>query len=804
MFTISEKKDLSLLAHATKKILEHNFQFPIKLSRSREATAQLIAGSSHQSLLKNLPYEVSAYNIDALSQYIKKVHQKALDLDPLRQLGDEGLTDLLFTHSPAPLSLRREISPIRTDTILCLFGIYAAKTPSGFEEEINHSNKSLPPSLLIDELEKKFETNIIDFKAQMIPSGIGKEDYILEFLADLSLSPAPDPEAIRQIDVSRMQYLSSDSTEESWVLELPKFTLAIAIKVPINNFTPHYELFLEHEGMLSALSDDICENMPEVEFPLCAEASYLPIPRESIEIDLNEYLGGKSLDYLWELLPESAMAHALGDDIHDDKSFNESTAGFCSTERGIKIIEKILENGNVEAISIPISTTDDSWGEFGFFCLFKDQAPLLAMNHYETFSCAHAEMSMSSHHFEGHYLRDTFPNIKCYSIAPCSDGMTTFERALDYDWGMVSLFNKEEIKQLLKFKPQKDDDYQEDYTQMMLKPSLFNGFNELIKHWVASDINPFDVSIYSDSKPIFVTYKDKLIEAGLDFIQVSDFQEPFGDYSSILTVALYAKEVLLAEISYAVMLGAGSKQDPIEWKLDKAIKQFAESNSITLRTHDYAVFHPTASRHLSFYNSENTLLPLPRENSIKKSMLLMIVNVQGPSEDEVCHIEPLNLYNHCHKLLRNNATRNGETIPLFFTLLTKPNKVIFNDHEITLLVDTFEHAIKNNTKIVPDISSLSDGFNTRGKLTFYAAFDLAGKPIDEVNGMINSMGAHYRYKKQYTPDTTDEFTLYWSSMPNYGDSFFVSEENLAEWECALGYAPPEVEFTLLNVLPALQ
>ncbi|CAH7368732.1 hypothetical protein VCRA2110O2_30087 [Vibrio crassostreae] len=803
MFTIKDKQQLSQLSSALKAVFEQRYNFPIKLSRAREAASQLVSGLNHQNLLKQLPLDVKHFNIEALSDYLKKVHQKTLSEEAVKEWDNDGLQELLIAYSPDIFFAEKTQEAVVTDTVMCLFGVYTSRFETFDEDE----HEVDVPFNLIELLEKKFGTRITDLKAEILSPQDAEGGEIAEFWASLKGWEPDESELYQSFTLPSGPFSVkpseiSNGSDETWVLEVPRFILAVAIKTTPTKVTPEYDVYTQYEGILGAISSEICQCEFSTESAVFIEAAYLPVSFQDINEDFREISDDELSYYFWDSLAETTGQQVFGDNSYGGCSFDYESTGFCTTYRALSIIKQKVSSGQFGAATFPIASTGDNWGTFGFLCLEQNKDPILAMSHFETFSCDHGSMSTSSHHFEGkHIIRNLFPNIQCYSIAPMlrEDGDSE-ARWFSGVWEVLELWQSNDIQKYLYTQKKSNIDY-EHGDNVLIQPSLFNAFNELIKHWVAGNIDPSDPTIYSPSKPLFETRRDELLNAGLDFIQVTDFQELYGDHTSVLTVSLYAGQQLLAELSYAVMLGAGENQDPVEWQLDEAIRQFAAENSIKLRWQEYTVIHPFASRNLSFYKSQSTLMPVPRDMSIKESMLIMVVNIKAPEYHESVKLDQESLYNLSYSLLKNNSSRNGTPIPFFFSLLGHPNKFIPGRNEIETLIESLSSAIASQQKIIDDVPELPDGINTRGYLSFYSAFDLSGKPFDEVHTMISNTGARFRFEKATPVDTTNEVTEHWTSPPTIGDKFYVSEGNLPEWESALGYIPSEVEFVFLPAKP---
>lgn len=808
MIRITDKSKFNLFAAALKDTFDSRYNYPIKLSKAREASAYLLSGVKYQNMLKRIPFDVSCLHPETLFEHLESVHQKPLSDQGIDDCNTGTILDIITSAEPR---LNAQVNPVKTNTILCLFSVYTTYgSACGECEQFTYDDFSQT----IKALSMRFGVDFDGFKTRLISHQWAEEFYadVADFWVSLRKwqpEKVDDLPCIKvELPSNRLSLLPSvmlEEAEESWNIQIPKFCLAIAVQTtePIE-VKPGYELLLD-SSLLRAIDHDFClESDSSWETACLGEAVYLPVDFDSLNSMVTDDETGEIFDELDFTDDTEAVQDYFGqsydlsilDSVYGGQSFTFENSGFCSTRRALTIVKKELAKGNIKSSLVPLSMTGEPY-HFGFLMLTKSNQTL-AMNHYESFSCDYGSASTSSHHFEGGLIRELFPDISVCSILPVLDHKKQFKGR----WfnGFFSTFDVQiETDESFRvhMEKQESDSYYAHSDFMLVTPSLFNAFHELIKHWDIDDlVKPDDPDLFSATQPVFVTKETDLIDAGVDFCQVTDFQELYGGMTSVLTVGFFAGSRLVCEVSYAVVLGAGSDKDPVEWQLDASIKNFCEKNNIQLRWQEMTVMHPTGPRNLSFFRSERALMPVQRESSVRQSLLLMVVNIEGKTWSQV-EINEIELYRRCKGLLKNFISINEGELPFFFSLVTTPNKLLLDEMAFETIYRSFEQSVLTENTIIHDIDTIDTAPNVLAPLSFIGAFDLAGKPFHETIVMINNMGAYYNFEKARKVDESKEVVDGWTSDATFGDSFFVSAEKLPDWASSIGFEPEQIEFVFL-------
>lgn len=776
---ITNKRQLSDLAMAVKIVFEEQLNFPIKLSRSREATSQLIAGLNHQKLIDNLPHAISQLHIDELQSYLSHVHQRSLSADDINTLINSPVIGELILKE-------KELIPDHVNNgsqlILCLISLYPIDTSCEFKiEDISGCRKNIDFSTTMDALSAVMGLKID--RGVLLPASsatFGTEEVVtlLHNDIDLMLNELNAPESgnfLTYIPTTSETFFNTvnDATDESWRLNVPFGWFVGLLRVEsASSIEPKYAHLPPSSTLISSFNALVSEEGTGINI---GELSFVSVSESLLSnIGLDE-------DYFYE---KDELLHPfdLGDTIHGGFSLEEHSAkGFGSPNRGLLLLKEYVDKNKQSSVHVPILESGGN-NECPIGCLDfgSEIKPTLSLYNYEKLNyCDVGNMSISSHHFAGKDLHRIFSDIQC-------------NRLQDEDESANVIFNQVRVGSGSEI-------------PTFSSPALYNAFHELVKHWDCSSIDVSDIGLYSSTIPIFESHKAALIDDGqCDYVVVNDFQENYGDFSSVIIVSFYSGTRLIAELSYSVMLGCAENTDPVEFKLDKAIKVFADDNHIKYRWHEHTIFHPVGERDLSHYQSENGLLPVTKEKSYRDSMALIVIDVHMPVDQAYlspCEHSPAVAFNLASKLLINNACLKGEQTPIHFdfSMIENTDRILPSGDYVEKLMIHLEEMLQSNTKHSQALY-LPRQDDTSSIQRIYGAYDLAGKPIDEIQDMFSIMDTTYENSKQKVELSLEDEAIYPNRVTSvWGDPFYVTKAELPRWEAVFGELPLKVEFKLFKV-----
>ncbi|MFS1429049.1 hypothetical protein LMH73_018360, partial [Vibrio splendidus] len=710
---ISTKQDISNLAKGFKGYCDNEVGFPFKLSKAHDAVSILVSGLNHQGLIKALPYISSRYHVDELQAYLKQVHQKQLSDDQLMCFSRYELTEGLIYHNENLTPLIHGVSGNKANICITVYG-------SGHDAFLGDDDVFFDLDMLNTAIPVKATGGtLIHFGNDNIASYSFME-RMSEVLADIDIDGSVNLEldgyAFNDIIDSLTSenklnfiggspssgYDDDEDSEESWKVRIPKFTLAgiIELSKPLSD-----EIYLviddessliqslQHSGFHGAYFAEISISLMRSDF----HGAY---------VDLND-----SDEVGWMILGNAKR----GSECYKIKN-SDVGSSFGSDHRALGIIKNIVEKQSGLSALVPLSLNNYPVGALE---ITHPNHYKFVIPSYEDLYCDMANMSTSSHHFDGKDLQEILPGIKAYQVK--ANKINGIEIFLDSN-SELSFFHDEQGLDV-------DSEFCE------ITPALYNAMSERINHWTLDDLSVDNIA-YASDKTVFETHSEEFLAAEIDFILVDDFQELYGDLSSVMTVGFYKKSTLVAELSYSIILGARKDEELKEFMLDKAIKGFAANNNIPYRWHEHTVNHPYGERHLSHYITGGSLLPTDRNQSVLNSLMLVIIEVTLPVMNrDIEDIEQSMSKAHAliKPLLIDNVHKSNQAPePFNFCSIQTPRLAISNDKDIDLMTKAFVKAHTDNVEKINFKTEvrLPDYYKTQ---LIYGAFDLKGKPFMETH-----------------------------------------------------------------------
>lgn len=262
-----------------------------------------------------------------------------------------------------------------------------------------------------------------------------------------------------------------------------------------------------------------------------------------------------------------------------------------SDEDVLRTVFESFENfRSLESIAL-VNEEENGWPVGNIY--FRDNCPpTLVFRHFDDTGGLASSLSTSSNYGIGKILKDICPTV-VYEVYAEED-----------DWG----------------------DYYDDLDNKPY-PLVYKSFAEQVREWPEKEL-----PIPDPEKFIFEKYKDKLInDLNIDKVLVDDFQESFGNMSSVIIAGFYSENTLIVEVAYSVIVQNDKvdEENPcIELTFDEKLKEFSKFNNISIQYSEQSDSHAYGERKLSHFWSDNCLIPTRADEYLINNLLLINILIE--------------------------------------------------------------------------------------------------------------------------------------------------------------------------------